>query len=132
MKRIHKVDLFDLNANYIMGQISTFNLIKFTTTFSIRVFLHWHWQFTGQLGKRGVHFYSSLPFPSAHQNSHIYLLLCTWDGYHAFLIEPIVSTRGRDLTPQSITIWVTDNKILNFSLLTWWFISELALTITLV
>ena len=37
--------------------------------------------------------YSTLPLPSAHEHSDIYLQLCTWDDYHIFLIATLVFTR---------------------------------------
>ena len=37
--------------------------------------------------------YSTLPLPSAHEHSDIYLQLCTWDDYHIFLIAALVFTR---------------------------------------
>ena len=59
--------------------------------FSIRVFFHRHWRFTGQQGKRGGHllFHST----TAHEHWDIYLQLCMWDDYHVFLIATLVFTR---------------------------------------
>ena len=45
------------------------------------------------MGSEGTIFYSTLPFPPAHEHSDIYLQLCMWDGYHIFLIAPLVFTR---------------------------------------
>ena len=61
--------------------------------FSIKIFFHGHWQLTGQQGKGGPIFYSTLPLPSAHEHSDIYLQLCTWGGYHIFFIAMLVLTR---------------------------------------
>ena len=44
-------------------------------------------------GKEGTIFYSTLPFPPAHEYSDIYLQLCMWDDYHILLIAPLVFTR---------------------------------------
>ena len=61
--------------------------------FSIRVFFHGHWQFTGQQGKGGDHllFHSTTSTRSRHWD--IYLELCMWDDYHVFLIATLVFTR---------------------------------------
>ena len=56
-------------------------------------FLHRHWRFTGQQGRRGSIFYSSLPLPPAHGHWDIYLQLCMWNDYHIFLIASLVFTR---------------------------------------
>ena len=61
--------------------------------FSIKIFFHGHWQLTGQQGKGGPIFYSTLPLPPAHEHSDIYLQLCTWGGYHIFFIAMLVLTR---------------------------------------
>ena len=37
--------------------------------------------------------YSSLPLPSTHEHSDIYLQLCIWDDCHVFLIASLVITR---------------------------------------
>ena len=54
-------------------------------------FLHRHWRFTGQQGKRRGHllFHST----TAHEHWDIYLQLCMWDDYHVFLIATLVFTR---------------------------------------
>ena len=44
-------------------------------------------------GREGTIFYSTVPFPPAHEHSDIYLQLCTWDDYHIFLIATLVFTR---------------------------------------
>ena len=69
------------------------NIAFFSFFFSSRVFFHGHWQLTGQQGKGGAIFYSTLPLPPAHEHSKIYLQLCTWDDYHIFLIARLVFTR---------------------------------------
>ena len=61
--------------------------------FSIRVFFRRHWHSQDSSGKEGTIFYSTLPLPSAHEHSGIYLQLCTWDDYHVFLIATLVFTR---------------------------------------
>ena len=67
------------------------NSYSFILFFSIRVFFHRHWLFTGQQGK--TIFYSNLPLPLAHKHSDIYLQLCIWDEYQVFLIASLVFTR---------------------------------------
>ena len=47
----------------------------------------------GSRGKEGTIFYSTLPFPPAHEHSDSYLQLCRWDDYHIFLIAILVFTR---------------------------------------
>ena len=44
-------------------------------------------------GREGIIFYSTLPFPPAHEHWNIYLQLCMWDDYHVFLIATLVFTR---------------------------------------
>ena len=61
--------------------------------FSIRVFFHRHWRFTGQQGKEGYFFYSTLPPPPTYEHWDIYLQLCMWDDYYVFLITTLVFTR---------------------------------------
>ena len=61
--------------------------------FSISVFFHGHWRLTGQQGKGWDHFNYTLPLSPAHEHSDINLQLCMWDGYHIFLIAPLVFTR---------------------------------------
>ena len=43
--------------------------------------------------ERRTIFYSTLPLPPTHEHSHIYFQLCTWDGYHKFLIATLVIIR---------------------------------------
>ena len=62
-------------------------------SFSTRVFFHRHWRFTGQQGKGGAIFYSTLPLPPAHEHWDIYFQLYLWDDYHVFLIAALVFTR---------------------------------------
>ena len=38
-------------------------------------------------------FFSTLPLPPTHEHSDIYLQLCTWDGYHIFLIVTLAFTK---------------------------------------
>ena len=56
-------------------------------------FLHRNWRFTGQQGKGGTIFYSTLPLPPAHDHADIYLQLCMWNDYHVFSIATLVFTR---------------------------------------
>ena len=65
--------------------------------FSIRVFFHRHWQFTGQQGKGGddtlYHLEYTLPLPPAHEPWDLYLQLCMWNDYHVFLVATFELTR---------------------------------------
>ena len=61
-----------------------------TPFFSIRLIFQGYWQLTGQQGKEGDHFYSTLPLLPAHEHREIYLQLCIWDDYHMLLIAPLV------------------------------------------
>ena len=58
--------------------------IFFFFFFSIRVFFHRHWRFTGQQGKGGDHLLFRSTLPPAREHSDIYLQLCMWDDYHIF------------------------------------------------
>ena len=44
-------------------------------------------------GREGTIFYSTLPLPPAHEQSDIYLQLCTWNDYHIILMATLVFTR---------------------------------------
>ena len=50
-------------------------------------------RFRGEQGKWGDHLYSSLPVPTTHKRSVIYLQLCMWDDYLVFLIALFVIIR---------------------------------------
>ena len=60
------------------------------------LFFLWGFSFTDtnssqdSRGRNGTIFHSTLPLP---EHSDIYLQLCTWDGYHIFLIATLVFTR---------------------------------------
>ena len=60
--------------------------------FSIRVFFHRHWKFTGQEGKRGEHLLFNCT-TSTRLWTFRHLQLCMWDDYHIFLIATLVFTR---------------------------------------
>ena len=55
-------------------------------------FLHRHWRFIAQQGKRGDHllFHSTT---STRSRTLRHLQLCMWDDYHVFLIATLVFTR---------------------------------------
>ena len=59
-------------------------LERVTIFFSIRFFFRRYWRFTGQHGKWGEYFYSSLSLPPAHEHSEMYLQLNMWVGYNVF------------------------------------------------
>ena len=90
--------------------------------FFYKGFLHRHWRFTGQQGKGGAIFYSTLPLPLAHKHWDIYLQLCMWDEYHIFLITTLVFARlllDEIYHLIGFTMWVIDWSD-TVSLLTWW------------
>ena len=65
-----------------------------------------------RLGRERTIFYYTLPLPSAHKHSDIYLQLCMWDDYHIFLIATLVFTRlllDENLRSYRITIWLIDD-----------------------
>ena len=61
--------------------------------FSVRVFFHRYWRFTGQQTKREGRLYSSLSFSHTCGRSEINLKLCKWDGNDVFLIAPFATIR---------------------------------------
>ena len=62
-------------------------------TFPLIVLFHEHWRLTGQPGREGTIFYSTLPLSPTHEHSDIYLQLYIWDDHHIFLIAPLVFIR---------------------------------------
>ena len=94
---------------------------------NIRFFLyqgfpHRHWQSTGQQGREGTIFSSTLPLQPAHKHWEIYLQLCMWDDYHVFLDATLVFTRLLlDEIYHLIGLtfeWLIDDAM--FVLFTWW------------
>ena len=81
--------------------------------FTIKVTFHGHWWLTGQQGKEGTIFYSTLPLSTAHEHSDIYFELCMWHNYHIFSIALLTATRW-DLPPYPITIWLINDVMLIF------------------
>ena len=74
-------------------------------------------------GREGTFFYSTLPLPSAHEHSDIYLQFCKWDDLWLVFDHStcVYQTFTRwDLPPYWITIWLIDWWC-NFCLFTWWF-----------
>ena len=68
--------------------------------FSIRVFFHRHWGFTGQLGKGVDHFHFFLPLPP-HPLTNIQTFICNFaceNDYHVFLIATLVFNSMRFTT----------------------------------
>ena len=70
-------------------------------------------------GREETIFYSTLPLPTAHEHSDIYLQLCTWDGYaiscDSHRNACIYQTATRlNLPPYRITIWLINDVILTF------------------
>ena len=69
------------------------DMLVFFSFFSIRVFFTDTVDLQDSRGRKGTIFYSTLPLPPAHEHWYIYLQLCMWDDYHAFLIATLVFTR---------------------------------------
>ena len=65
----------------------------------------------GSWGREGTIFYSTLPLPSAHEYSDIYLQLCTWDDYLIFLIATLVFTGCYSMAFTTLS---------NYYLIDWW------------
>ena len=80
----------------------------FFVFFSVRVFLHRHWRFTGQQGREGTNVYSTLPLPPAHEHL-IATLYVRWLSRFLNRNACVYQTATRwDLTPYWITIWLID------------------------
>ena len=80
----------------------------FFVFFSVRVFLHRHWWFTGQQGREGTNVYSTLPLPPAHEHL-IATLYVRWLSRFLNRNACVYQTATRwDLTPYWITIWLID------------------------
>ena len=98
--------------------------------FSIRVFFHRHWQFTGQQGKGGDHLlFHSTTSTRSRTFRHLFATLHVRWLSHIFNRTACIyqaATRW-DLPPYQITIWLTDDVTLSFCLFTWWFDSSFSL-----
>ena len=68
-------------------------IVCFAFVFFYQGFLSRTLMTPGKQGKGGTIFYSTLPLPSTHEHSDIYLQLCMWDYYHLFLITQLLFTR---------------------------------------
>ena len=73
--------------------------------------IHGHWRLTGQKGKEGIIFYSTLLHPPAPWHSDIHLQLCMWDDYHILLIAQLVLPDCYSM--KFTTLW-------NYHLIDWW------------
>ena len=88
-----------------------------TILFSIRVFFHGHWQFTGRQGKGGDHilFHSTTSTRSRTFRHSFATLHVRWPSYIFNRKACIYQTSTRwDLAPYRITIWLIDDVILIF------------------
>ena len=61
--------------------------------FSIRLFFHGYWLFTGQQGKGQGHLLFHCTTSTTSKSFIFYLQLCMWDDYHLSLITSLVFTR---------------------------------------
>ena len=73
------------------------------------------------IGREGTIFFSTLPLPTAHEHSDIYLQLCMWDKYHIYLIAPLIFTRLALDRIYWITIWLIDDVTFLFVYVMIWF-----------
>ena len=93
--------------------------------FSIRVFFHRHWRFTGQQVKGGYHllFHSTTSTRSQTLRNLFTTFICMWDDYHVFLIATLVFTRllldGIYHFNQLPFEWLIDDAMF-VCLFTWW------------
>ena len=83
--------LFFMNADNLL--VAIFNQPKKTFFFLSRFSLTDTDSSQDSRGRKETIFYSTLPLPTAHEHSEIYLQLCMWDDYRIFLIAPVVFTR---------------------------------------
>ena len=61
--------------------------------FSIRLFFHGHWLFTGQQGKGQGHLLFHCTTSTTSKSFIFYLQLCMWDDYHLSFSTSLVFTR---------------------------------------
>ena len=90
--------------------------------FSVRVFFHGHWQLTGHQGKGGPSF---IPLYHFHALTNIQTFICNFTHErlsHVCNLNACIYQTATwwDLPPYQITIWLIDNVILIFCLLTCW------------
>ena len=81
--------------------------------FSIRVFFHGHWRFTGQQRKEwDILLFHSTTSTRSQTSSHLFPPFM-WDGYDVFLIATLVFTRLLlwDLPSYWFIIWFTDDEM---------------------
>ena len=72
---------------------SCFRCPKFAF-FSIRVFFHRHWRFTGQHGRGGDHrLFQYTTSTRSWTLRHLFATFYMWDDYHIFSIATLVFTR---------------------------------------
>ena len=77
-------------------------------------------------GREGTIAYSTLPLPSAHEHSDIYLQLCMWGDYHVFLIATLMLLDKIYHLIELSFDWLIDWWC-NVCLFTWWIDSRLIL-----
>ena len=97
--------------------------------FSIRVFIHKHWRFTGQQGKGGVNLlFHSTTSTRSRTLRHLFATLhARWLSRIFNCNACVYQTATRwDLPPYRITIWVIDWWC-NVCLFTWWIDSRFLL-----
>ena len=63
---------------YLIKEIKKLIFFRNFLFFFYQGFLHRHWRFTGQQGKGGDLFYSTLPLPPAHQHWDVIELPSEW------------------------------------------------------
>ena len=85
--------------------------------FSIRVFFHGHWQFTGQQGKGGDHLlFHSTTSTRSRTFRHLFITLHLRLLSHIFNRNACIyqNATRRDLPPYRISIWLIDDVMLIF------------------
>ena len=113
----------------ILSTIILLDKMKNLVFFSIRVFFHRHWRFTGQQGKGGDHLlFHSTTSTRSRTFRHLFATLHVRWLSHIFNRNACVyQTANRwDLPPYRITIWLIDWWC-NVCLFTWWIDSRFLL-----
>ena len=112
-----------------MTTVKSVTTIEGNFFFSIRVFFHRHWQFTGQQGKGGDHLlFHSTTSTRSRTFRHLFATLhVRWLSRIFNRSACVYQTATRwDLLPYRITIWVIDWWC-NVCLFTWWIDSRFLL-----
>ena len=99
------------------------NISMFSCFFSVRVFFHRHWRFTGQQGKRGDHLLCHSTTSTRPQTfRHLFATLHVRWLSRIFNRNACIYQAATqwDLPPYWIIVWLIDYAMFVY-LLTWWF-----------